>query len=121
MYLVLIVPALVIGAELHGIVGAAAAVVLVNSVFGIAVLGFMMRLLGVQAHALGHAVLRPALGWAVMAISMLAFHPVVEEQSAAVALIALVAVGAGVYGIFVCLLARDLVATMWVNLRGARS
>ena len=121
MYLVLIVPALVIGAEWHGIVGAAAAVVLVNGAFGIAMLAFMMRLLGVQVHELGHAVVRPALGWAVMAISMLALHPVVDEQSAAVSLIALVAVGAGVYGLFVWLLARDLVATMWVNLRGARS
>ena len=121
MYLVLIVPSLLIGAEWHGIVGAAAAVALVGGVFGIALLAFMMRLLGVRVHEFGHAVLRPALGWAVMAISMLALHPVVDERSAATALIALVAVGAGVYGIFVWLLARDLVATMWVNLRGARS
>jgi PST family polysaccharide transporter len=121
VYLALIVPALVVGAHWYGIVGAAAAVLVVRGVVGIGLVAFMLRLLGVRLQELVRAVLRPALGWALMAGSMLALYPVVKEQSADVALILLVGVGAGVYGLIVTLFARDLVVTMWVSLRGARS
>lgn len=120
-YLMLIIPALFIGAHWHGIVGAATAFVLVNGVFGILVVASLVRLLGVQARELAHAILRPAAGWGLMAGSMLVLRPVVDELSAAVALIALVGVGAGVYALIVTLFARDLVVTMWVSLRGART
>jgi len=121
VYLALIVPALIAGAHWRGIVGAAAAVLVVRGVVGIGLVVFILRLLGVRLQDLGHAVLRPALGWALMVASMLAVYPIVDEQSAAVALIGLVGVGAGVYGLMVTLFARDLVVTMWVNLRGVRS
>ena len=118
--LALIVPALVLGAQSHGIVGAAAAVFAVRATVGTGLTAFMANLLGVGLPELARAVLRPALGWALMAGSMLAFYPVVDEQSPVVALIGLVGVGAGVYGLVVTLFARDLVVTMWVSLRGAR-
>jgi O-antigen/teichoic acid export membrane protein len=121
IYLVLIIPALVVGAYWGGIVGAAAAVLAVRGAVGIGLVAFIVRLLAIRLQELAHAILRPALGWALMAGSMLALYPVVDEQSAGVALILLVGVGAGVYGLIVTLFARDLVVTMWVSLRGARS
>ena len=121
MNLALIVPALVLGTHWHGIVGAAAAVFAVRAAVGTGLTAFMANLLGVGLPELARAVLRPALGWALMAGSMLAFYPVVDEQSPVVALIGLLGVGAGVYGLAVTLFARDLVVTMWVSLRGARS
>ena len=120
-YLMLIVPALVLGVQWQGIAGAATAVVVVNGAFGIVLLASLVHLLGVQVRELAHAILRPAVGWALMAGSMLALQPVVDELSAAVALIALVGVGAGVYALIITLFARDLVVTMWVSLRGART
>lgn len=120
-YLMLIVPGLVVGAHLYGIVGAAAAVLLVNSVFGIGLIASLVHLLGVQVRELAHAILRPAIGWALMTVAILVLRPVVDELSAGVALIALVGVGAGVYVLSVALVARDLVTTMWVSLRGART
>jgi O-antigen/teichoic acid export membrane protein len=120
VYLALIVPALVVGTHSDGIVGAAAAVLVVRGLVGIALVAFTLRLLGVRLQELGHAVSRPALGWVLMVASMLALYPVVDEQSPGVALVALVGVGAAAYGLMVTLFARDLVVTMWVNLRGAR-
>jgi lipopolysaccharide exporter len=120
MYLVLLVPALVVGTHRYGIEGAAVAVTSVNAVLGFGLIAFVARLLGVELRELVRAVLRPAIGWALMAVSMLALYPVVDAQSAAVALVVLVAAGAGVYGIVVTLFARDLLVSMWVSLRGAK-
>ncbi|MGH7540899.1 MAG: lipopolysaccharide biosynthesis protein, partial [Gemmatimonadota bacterium] len=115
VYLTLIVPALVIGANRHGIVGAAAAVILVNTAVGIGLLTFIVRLLRVRPAELAHAVLRPALGWGLMAASMLALRPVVDDKDSAIALVGLVVLGAGVYALIVTLFARDLLVTMWVS------
>ena len=119
-YLILIVPALIIGATRWGLVGVAAAVLLVNSCFGVCLVAFMARLLDVRLKEFAHALARPALGWAAMACSMLLVRAVVAERSAAVELVAMSAIGAAVYVLVVWLFARDLVLTMWVNLRGAR-
>ena len=119
-YLALMVPALVAGAHWHGITGAATAAVVTESALGIILVGFIVHLLSVPIRDFAHAILRPALGWALMAGSMLAISPIVDEQPAGVELLALVVLGTGVYSLIVTLFARDIVLTMWVNLRGAR-
>ena len=120
LYVTLIVPAMVVGAYWHGIVGAAVGVFVVHAVLGVGIVAFIAHLLGVRRGELIHAIARPALGWGLMAGAVLALYPVLDEQTAWVALIGLIAVGAGVYGVIVTLFARDLVITMWVNFRGAR-
>jgi O-antigen/teichoic acid export membrane protein len=120
-YLALIVPGVAVGAHWGGIEGAAAAVVLVNVAFGIPLLAGMMRLLHVPAREFADAILRPAAGWALLAGSLLVLHPMVNELSSALALVALVAVGATVYAVLVALFARSIVVTMWLSLRGARA
>jgi PST family polysaccharide transporter len=120
-YLVALVPALVVGARWQGLAGAAGAVLIVNAVFGAILLVAMMRLLGVRAHALGHAIVRPAVGWVLMTVSILLLRPVVADLSQGVQLVVLVAAGAGVYVLSVAAFARDIVVDMWVSLRGART
>jgi O-antigen/teichoic acid export membrane protein len=120
IYLALIVPGVAIGAHSGGVEGAAAAVVLVNVAFGIALLGGMMRLLHVPAREFADAILRPAAGWALLAASLLLLRPLVDELSSGLALIALVGVGAAVYALVVALFARNILVTMWLGLRGAR-
>jgi O-antigen/teichoic acid export membrane protein len=120
-YLALIVPAVAVGAHWGGLEGAAVAVVLVNVAFGISLLAGIMRLLHVPARELADALLRPAAGWALLAASLLVLRPVVDELSSAFALIALVSVGAIVYAAVVALFARNIVVTMWLSLRGART
>jgi PST family polysaccharide transporter len=121
VHLTLIVPALVVGARLDGIEGAAAAVVLVNVATGVPVVLVVMRLLDVNLRELGAAIVRPAVGWVLMAATLLAVRPFVEELSSGVALIALVAAGGAVYAAAVALFARDIVTTMWLSLRGVRT
>jgi PST family polysaccharide transporter len=121
IYLLQIVPALIVGTNWNGIVGAATAVVLVNSVHGLGVIASVVYLLDVRVSQLAHAILRPALGWVLMTASMLALGTALDDRSAAFSLVALVGVGAAVYVLIVALFARDIVVTMWVNLRGARS
>jgi lipopolysaccharide exporter len=120
-YLALIVPAVAAGAHWYGLEGAAAAVVLVNVAFGISLLAGMVRLLHVSPRELADAILPPALGWALLAAALLVLQPVVNELSPALALIALVGVGATVYAVVVGLFARSIVVTMWLSLRGARA
>jgi O-antigen/teichoic acid export membrane protein len=120
-YLVLIVPAVAVGAHWHGLEGAAAAVVLVNVAFGVSLLAGIMNLLHVAARELAEALLRPAAGWALLAASLLMLRPMVDEFSSAFALFALVSVGAVVYTVVVALFARKIVVTMWLSLRGART
>ena len=71
-HLVLVVPALVIGAKVHGIVGVATAVVLVNLATGLPVLVVLMRMLRVSARELVVAIGRPAIGWALMTAALAA-------------------------------------------------
>jgi O-antigen/teichoic acid export membrane protein len=120
-YLALIVPGLVVGAHWGGIAGAALGVVLVNVAFGIGLLAVIMRLLHVSPAELTHAILKPVAGWALLAVTLLVLRPVVDELSSALALIALVGVGAVVYGVVVTLFARDILVTMWLSLRGVRT
>jgi lipopolysaccharide exporter len=120
-YLVLIVPAVALGAHWGGLEGAAAAVVFVNVAVGTSVLSGIMRLLDVGVREFADAILRPAAGWALLAASLLVLRPLVDELSSAVALIALVGVGAAVYAVVVALFARNIVVTMWLSLRGARA
>ena len=119
-HLALIVPALFVGAKWQGIEGAAAAVVLVNVAIGVPVLALLMRLLDVGVRELGVAIARPAVGWVLMTAALLALQPAVADLSAGAALLILVGVGAAVYAAAVALFARDLVARMWLTLRGAR-
>jgi lipopolysaccharide exporter len=120
-YLALLIPALIVGARADGIAGAAAATLIVNAVLGSALLLAMMRLLAVEGGALVHAVLPPAIGWALMTAAILVLRPLVDGLSPGVQLAILVAAGAAVYMLSVIAFARDLVTTMWVNLRGART
>jgi O-antigen/teichoic acid export membrane protein len=117
-HLVLIVPALIVGAKVHGITGVAAAVVLVNLATGLPVLVVLMRMLHVSRRELFSSIGRPAIGWALMAGALALMLPVVRSLSPAAALGALVAVGGGLYVAAVALFARDLVRTMWLSLRG---
>jgi O-antigen/teichoic acid export membrane protein len=120
-YLALIVPGLLAGAYWRGIDGAAVAVVLVNVVFGISLLTVIMRLLDVDVGELAHAILRPAVGWALLAVTLLAVRPLLDDLSSGLALIALIVLGGVVYGGVVTLFARELVVTMWLSLRGVRT
>jgi O-antigen/teichoic acid export membrane protein len=121
VHLVLLVPALIVGARWLELNGAAGAVVLVNAITGTAALVAILRLLGVGVSELGRAMLRPAAGWALMAAALLVLRPTVDGLPAGVALVTLVGAGLAVYALAVALFARDLVATMWVSLRGART
>jgi len=119
-YVICVVPAMILGALWHGIVGAALGFFLVHAVLGVGIVVFIAHLLGVRRAELIHAIARPALGWGLMAGAILALYPLLDEQTALVTLIGLTVAGAGVYGVIVTLFARDMVITMWVNLRGAR-
>jgi lipopolysaccharide exporter len=121
LYLALFIPALVVGSRSHGLDGAAAAVLVVHSVLGIAVAAALVRILEVEVGWLARAMVRPAVASVLMAVSMLGLWSVVDEWPAALALVALIGVGVGVYAVSVALFARDLVVTMWVSLRGART
>jgi O-antigen/teichoic acid export membrane protein len=118
-HLVLLVPALVIGARWQDVEGAAAAVVLVNVAIGVPVVALVMRLLGVGLRELGRTILRPAVGWTALAITLLALRPLVDGLPPGLQLVLLVAAGAAVYALAVALFARDVVVTMWLSLRGA--
>ena len=85
----LIVPAVAVGAHLGGLDGAAAAVLFVNAAFGIPLLAGMMRLLHVPVREFADAILRPAVGWALLAASLLVLRPLVDELPSGLALIAL--------------------------------
>jgi O-antigen/teichoic acid export membrane protein len=121
VYLVLIVPSLVVGARGFGLTGAAASVLLVNVVFGLGLLYGMTRLTGLRVRELLRALARPAIGWGLLTLSVLAARPAVDGLSSAGQLVVLTSIGAAVYCLGLALLARDLVATMWVSLRGART
>jgi O-antigen/teichoic acid export membrane protein len=116
--LVLVVPALVVGARVDGIIGVAVAAVVVNVVTGLPVLAVVMRLLRASVGEVAAAVARPAIGWASMAVALAVAVPAVEGFSSAAALTTLVAVGAGLYAVAITLFARDLVQSMWLSLRG---
>ncbi len=117
-HLVLIVPALVIGAKVDGIVGVATAVVLVNLATGLPVLVVLMRMLRVSLRELIIAIGRPAIGWGLMTAALLLVLPVSRDLRPIAALAVLVAVGGGLYAAGIALFARDLVRTMWLSLRG---
>ncbi len=78
-------------------------------------------------HALAHrgsaraggAVLRPAAGWACLAVALLAGRQLLGGLPEGLELIALVAVRATVYALTVAAFARDGAVTMWLSLRGA--
>jgi hypothetical protein len=116
-----IVPSLVVGARLDGIDGAAAATLIVNGAFGVALLVAMMRLLDVTLQEFAHAVARPAVGWVLLTVSVLLLRPIVDDLSAGAQLVTLVAIGASVFTLSVLAFARELVVTMWVSLRGPRT
>jgi PST family polysaccharide transporter len=119
-HLVLLLPALIVGTELDGIRGAAAGIVLVNLATGVPALAIVMRALGVTIRGLARAIERPAIGWALMTASMFAVRPFVTQLAPPVELVATIACAAIVYTVAIAMLARDLVHTMWLSLRGAR-
>jgi O-antigen/teichoic acid export membrane protein len=120
VHLVLLLPALVLGARWQGIEGAAAAIVLVNAATGLPFLYVAMRQLRVAVRELAATLTRPAVGWVVMAIALLALRPIATEAPPAAELIALAAAGAAAYAVAVALVAREPVVTMWRSLRGVR-
>jgi lipopolysaccharide exporter len=120
-HLVLVVPALVVGAKVHGIAGVAGAVVFVNLATGLPVLATLMRMLDVSLRDLALSIGRPAIGWALMVGALLLVLPLVPRLAPAVALALLVAIGGAAFAVGVALFARDLVRTMWLSLRGTQS
>jgi PST family polysaccharide transporter len=120
-HLLLIVPALVVGAKVHGIAGVAGAVVFVNLVTGLPVLATLMRMLDVSLRDLAASIGRPAIGWTLMVAALLVVLPLVPRLAPAVALALLVLIGAAAFALGVVLFARDLVRTMWLSLRGTQS
>jgi O-antigen/teichoic acid export membrane protein len=119
--LALTIPALMVGARSHGISGAAAAVVLVNAVTGIPAVLLIMRKLHVTPGQFVGTILRPAAGWVLLAVTLLAGRQLLDGASAGVQLLVLVAAGIAVYVLSVAVFARGIVATMWLSLRGART
>ena len=118
-HVALLVPALIVGAKWHGLEGAAGAVVLADAAVGIPVVVVIMRLTGIELQELAGVILRPAAGWAALAVALLAARPLLDDLSPLLELFALVAVGGAVYALAVALFARDVVVTMWLSLRGA--
>jgi hypothetical protein len=112
------VSALAVGAHWQGLEGAAAAVGLADAAVGVPVLEVIMRLLSVGLRELGGVVLRPAAGWACLAVALLAGRQLLGGLPE-LELIALVAVGATVYALTVAVFARDGTVTLWLSLRGA--
>jgi PST family polysaccharide transporter len=117
-YLILVVPALIIGSRLLGLDGAAWALVAVNAVVGVPIMIAMMRLMEADAAMLLRVLARPALIWIVMIVVLLLLKPGVEGQSAAAQLAILVAGGTAAYAVAAALFAREIVSTMWRSLRG---
>ena len=120
-YLTVSVPLLVLAARRWGLDGVAATVVLFNAAFALVLLTWMTQLLDARLRDLGYAIVRPAIGWVLMAGAIFALRPVVDDYSPGVQLVVLVGVGALVYVVGIALVARDLVTTMWISLRGART
>jgi PST family polysaccharide transporter len=118
-HFVLVVPALIIGSQVRGITGVAAAVVLVNLATGLPVVVASMRLVQASPAELATWFYRPAIGWAVLTAGLAGTLPFVRDLSAPLALGCLVAVGAGLYAAAIAVFARELVGSMWLSLRGA--
>lgn len=119
-HLVFLVPAVFVGTRVHGIEGAAVGIVVAELATGLPIVAVIMRTLDVSVSRLARAVEGPAIGWAVMTASLFALQPLVDQLSPALELTATVACGALVYGLAVAMLARELVHTMWLSLRGTR-
>ncbi len=118
--LLLLVPALVAGAAWAGIEGAAVAIVLVHLAIGAPFVYVVMRSLHVTTRQLVGAIARPAVGWCLMTVALLGLHPLVAGLPAGIELLTLVLAGGAVYALSVALVARELVVTMWLSLRGVR-
>jgi PST family polysaccharide transporter len=119
--LVVMTPMIVVGAHVGEIEGVAAAVALSDALVAAPALLLVTRSLDVRARDLAMAVARPAVGWLVLAIVLAIARPLSDGLSPALALVTLVAVGAAAYVATISLVARDLVRTMWVSLRGANA
>lgn len=120
-YLIVVIPAYIVGARWDGITGAALAGLVVNASWGLLVVSMLMRVLDVRPSELGRAIARPAIGWAAIAAAVLAVRPLVADLSSGAELAVLVCAGASVYLVAVMAFARGILLTMWVNLRGTRT
>ena len=119
-HLALIVPALIAGAHWQGLRGAATAIVLVNVTVGVPVLWTITRVLGVTGRQLVLSVMPAAVGWTLLAVTLLSLRLLVEGLPALLQLLVLLAGGGAVYAAATAIFAREIVATMWRSLRGAR-
>ena len=120
-HLMLVIPALVVGALWKGVNGVAVAIVLVNIAIGIPVLIVVMRLLNAHLGEIAQSMARPAVGWVLMTVTLLALTPFAATLSPLLALLVLVLAGGLVYVGSVMLFARDLLDSMWLSLRGTRT
>lgn len=120
-YLVVVVPALIVGARWNGIDGAAMATLVINVVFGGVLLVALMRLLRVTLEEFVRAVARPTIGCGLMVAVILVLSPLVDDRAPGVQLAILVGAGVAAFVLGVAMFARDLVTTMWISLRGART
>ena len=118
-HFILVVPALILGSQVRGIAGVAAAVVFVNLATGVPVVITSMRLVRASPAELVTSLYRPALGWAVLTAGLAVTLPFVRDHSPPVALVCLVVVGSGLYVAAIALFARELVRSMWLSVRGA--
>jgi hypothetical protein len=111
-------PAVVLGARIGDLEGVAAGVALADLLVAGPALLLVMRSLDVSVGKLAAAVSRQAVGWFVMSLVLVVARPFTDGLSPGVALVTLLAVGAGAYVATISLVARDLIRTMWVSLRG---
>ena len=117
-YLVLVVPALVIGASQWGLNGAAGAIVVSNAIVGVPVVVVMMRLLEVDVRQFATAISRPVIGWAIMSLVLVLTRSLVAGMPSLEQLLILVLAGSISYALATAVFARTIVVTMWRGLRG---
>jgi hypothetical protein len=117
-HLALMVPAIVVGAEVYGLNGVAGAIVVVNVLTGLPALWIVARSLDVGLRRFAAVLARPALGWVVFTAALAALVPVADGFPARLELVTLAFVGVAVYLVTVILFSREIAQTMWRSLRG---
>lgn len=118
-YLVLIIPSLIVGAHFGELEGVAIGVAATNVVVSMGVLATVMRLTRTSLSTFLAAIAPAAVGWAVLAATLLLLRGLLLDALPSwAALVLLVLAGASAYLVTVWLVARDIVVTMWTSLRG---
>jgi O-antigen/teichoic acid export membrane protein len=120
VHVLLIVPLVVGFTSLWGLNGAAAAMLIADVATGVPAIVVVMRLLALRPAELALALAPSTACAAILGLALAALLPIADALSPGLELLALVLAGLGVYAAATALLARQVVVTMWVGLRGAR-